>query len=212
MMGIHSGIAFFFIAEKIAFISLESGEFMGRSRAEKGMNWFDKATGSFLNYRSGILTSFKPKGLPGFAQNFLPALAPKMKKLVFAKKASSQIKNDLLQSFVGLSKQNSKSDSSDELNLTNREQSFVISQLLATINGDFEKCRFVDGNPLGLVKKPLQTWQTISFYEAIHERIGCVFKNYANLQEADQVHEIIKALNFAKLLFNNLKSLLQTKT
>jgi hypothetical protein len=90
MMGIHSGIAFFFIQSHIVFISMESGELIDRSRAEKGMNWFDKANpGSFLNYKAGVLTSFKPKGMPGFAQNFLPELSLKMKKLVFAKKASS---------------------------------------------------------------------------------------------------------------------------
>jgi hypothetical protein len=51
-----------------------------------------------------VLTEFKPRGLPAFAQNFLPEIDPKMKKLVFAKKASSQVKNDLLSNFVGISK------------------------------------------------------------------------------------------------------------
>jgi hypothetical protein len=85
MVGVKSGIVFLMIDNFIVLISLDSGELIERSEAQKGLNWFDKANpGSFLNYSSGVLTEFKPKGIPNFAQNFLPEIAPKMKKLVFA--------------------------------------------------------------------------------------------------------------------------------
>jgi hypothetical protein len=52
MMGVNSGIVYLFIEKNIVFISLDSGELIGKSEAQKGLNWFDKANpGSFLNYK-----------------------------------------------------------------------------------------------------------------------------------------------------------------